>query len=423
MTSMGPRNSKAIAHKGLLHKVCVGVSLCVLFGAACTPPVKICNDRALGPTLPKLPIYSPGQTVFLDVTSSASACDIPESDLRATAELFTSDGNRTQIDATSVVIVTATNGTGALAKASFTFTPTVPGDFTIRVLFEPGLGARSLSTYVARSPTMGQAISLTQSQCAQGIFQTKKGLVLCENNNSVSSYRNGLLLETRAGHRASVVGNVVWLESPDAGVILRLEDDGTTLVETARAAFAQSDILGESTEFTALRRTNNELLRFIFDGGTLQKLPLKSSANTVYVRTFLENQTAWFTTLAHGICLQNADGGNDVCPFSSRTVVGLSDGFLFLGNPLNKAWDKYSRPLKAPLASPANLSPDTIAPLSAQHIHGNSPMFIASGAALLSFETKNGIVDVTQYPAGNVISASRDFVVLATDGGVLIFNR
>ena len=293
-------------------------------------------------------------------------------------------------------------GVGGMANARVRFTPRAPGAYLVTARFEPTLARVQRVVQVARDRTAEtpiiDALPFDPSRC-DAVFRTLRGAVVCQRSATVVVVRSGGVLESFPDTTANVVGNTVWLSTPQ--YVARRVDTGTgPLVLTGSIAARM--------QFT----TNGSFFdddRAIVVDGALPRGPLVSGdAGLVDEQLpfgvgsglFLGARALSFDGLQ--VCDASLDGG--VC--ASLVPVGVEADVLW-------TWDGQNLSYRDGLSSSATLMPVELGGSSLV----DPLLFPVSGAQTPRVRMANGqLFTATKTPGGVVLERwssttrfSRDF--------------
>lgn len=165
-------------------------------------------------------------------------------------------------------------GFGGLANARVRFTPTTPGAYLVTARFEPALARAQRVVLVARNrlaeAPIVDVLPFDPGVCGP-LFRTLRGAVVCQRSAAVVVVRSGGILESFPDTTANVVGNTVWLVTPQR--LERRVDTGVGPLTLTGALAANRFFSANSSFFEDDRAIvlDNGNLRgpIVFDGARL----------------------------------------------------------------------------------------------------------------------------------------------------------
>jgi hypothetical protein len=195
----------AALHSDMLRAVRRFAFMLVLAG--CLPtvdvePPRLCEALAVQPT----PALIARDTVTtIDVPFIASDC-LPEG-VTVTVDVLDSENLPVQFEV-------ALEQSGRSAIAHVELLPRHRGPLSIVAVFEPGLGRVVRSTVVVDSPAQSSFRETVETPCTVEALTTF-GISLCQRPNTVTAWRDGMLLQSLPALGMAVSGETVWRIGPE----------------------------------------------------------------------------------------------------------------------------------------------------------------------------------------------------------------
>jgi hypothetical protein len=430
--------------------------LVLLFSACPQPMLPDCNSgggadfAVAAPAAPEL--VPSGVDYQFKKFAPTSFCGIKESDLSATVEIFSPSGVR--------IVLPLQNQTLRLTaqkqiELSVTLKPQEAGDYVVRILFEPGLGAVNHNFSAFRESAAPVAESVNYTDCT-ALFRTPNGTVVCEQNTNgmkTTSLRRGAgAAVVLPGGDIAVVGNTLWIQNKDS--LDRFVDNGTNFVRTHSLPKTGLTIpLGsEHREQFTMRYDGTGFQKYaaLDDGGIKITRGLEWMSHTGNVIGADEEQL--FNLSTQTMCLvQNA---LPECrpldfTFSSKQItgigslLGMSAKSVVVSASNGTGLDGFRiepRPLRFPVIStvekPVSNIPGRAFP--AQHsaidmgestydtfILGDRPLLTKANNRIFEWRNGNNGIEVISYPGAKLISVNDSNVAIAGSDNrtVLFFSR
>jgi hypothetical protein len=423
---------------------CLTVLALVL--SACPLPPPDCTGFGSGFAFPSeilLPPFVPSGTSFsFQMVAPGSTCGIANTDVRVTAELFAPSGARIPIKNEDIDFGIASD---LQAKATLRITPTEAGDYVVRAIFEPGLGASSLSftAFQKAAAPLVENMGVEVSKCTSGAMRSLKGAVVCDNSETgdILIFRNGIETQRFMGSELALVGNVMWYQNANA--LHRRVDTGATFELTHQHAMTRgAHINGEHQLHFALRQTGEfvEKIEALADGGTnrIKGIEWQSSGfvgvdgNNFFAMNLLRSCVSDDAGIS---CRDNTNNGfgptgepialNPKSIYVSAKDSSQKDGFRLEPRPFRLPPPPT---FETPVSNAGRAFPPghTSVVTPEAHVSGERPLITAANNQIFVWsETNNGLV-ATQYPVGDFVSVNENFVAiksLANAKQVLFFTR
>lgn len=379
------------------------------------------------------PVGFVGTPMTLTVFAPLSACetDAVRGDITAT------DPDNVQL--TPMVVDPPTRSAGGAVRAQVSLTPAKVGLHTVKVAFEPSLGARTVLVDVAldglRNPSRRVPIPTGENCTVNATWPLSDDTVACEEraNGYVSlTSSDGGLVRFR-GEQLVVVGDVLWSVDGPATTLERrvFEDGGLRLTDSfpnfpATATPAMHDVN------LALRfRSNGRLtrVRTLPDGGSsVLELSLDGLAGPP-LAYFAEDNDVVFRWSQVECSFNNCVNVPD--------LTGVEPGFMWRGPqrpfepqvvPLVQG---FSRPITLGNSSPKiSLGYDTETPVTPAYGFERLPLWLGPRSATSSerrvlVSMSGGVLTLSSWPRAEVLRVGRQHLVLSDPdpGFVRVFRK
>ncbi len=300
-------------------------------------------------------------------------------------------------------------GFGGQANTRVRFTPQTPGAYLVTARFEPSIARAQRVVRVARDrigeTPLIDALPFDPGVCGQ-VFRTLRGAVVCQRGDDAVVVRNAGILETFRSTSAHVVGNTVWLVTPQ-----RLE----RRVDTGVGALMLTGSIAAKTRLSANASFFDDDRAIVLDNANLRGPLVFDGARLVdEARPFLGGSGLLLGSAAlsfdgDSVCDASADAG--VC---ARLIpYGVQGEVLWTRDGQNLAYRAGREP------SPSTVFPFTFGPVDAVDpldfpIVGNQTPRIrsASGDQLFTVTFTAGEPVLERWPS--MTRFTRDFGLIGT---------
>jgi hypothetical protein len=248
------------------------------------------------------PLGVVGSPLELPFFAPLSAC--VSDTLRVRAEVLGPDNLPVELD----VAFTPPHLTAAgPVQTRMTFTPTQPGLYIVRAIFEPSLGVRTTEVLVAESrltPPTTRVPVVDLASCVDGVWPLAADAVVCERaSGTIEVHRADGSAEVFTGEQLVVVDSVLWSVDSSTSTLSRREyrDGGLRVLDTFPDIDSRPLPSLHDTD-VALRAGLDHQLHIAHAGGTTVTL-------FIDVRS-LSSQVLW----VDGSLLFSAGGGCPMAP-------------------------------------------------------------------------------------------------------------
>jgi hypothetical protein len=360
-----------------------------------------------------LTVRLPNEPITLRMIAPLTSCATDE--LRVSVEVLGPDSQ--PIEHTQTALMSAAD---FHVETQVTFTPQEAGTFVVRAAFEPSLGVRTTTAQVLHTwEGQGTPVAIPSSvTCSKPAWPVTRDTIACESMNeriSVVSSDGGVSSFT--GHGLVTVDSVLWSETVAGDLERRAPDpDGGFSITHSWAGFGATPIRGMHTATTAVRRKNTPnamVSAVVIDGGVTDGFFSSSDLDSALF--FYEHDR------------QVREAGGFACSTSClQSIVAMDDEIAWqqfgLGSPLAGfrrpiTDDSVFRGAQNSLSAVARTEVPAVEPLE------RWPLWLdpsnRQDLAIL-IHPHSGSLNWTAWPRTRVLRVGRSFVVISTDGGVVI---